>query len=320
MDVLLAEDDAATRMLLRAIIDRLGHRCIDAEDGEVAWQAFVDHEPDVVITDRHMPGLSGTALCRRIREHPRGMRTSIILVTGDGGAADVIDGVAAGADDYLVKPVEEFVLQVRLLAAERVARLHRQLEEASDALVRKNVELQATARTDALTGVGNRRRFEEDLAATHADAQRSGAAYAVAIVDVDHFKRYNDDFGHQAGDAALEEVARALVGTSRLGDMVYRYGGEEFVVIYRHGNPPAVAAAAERARAAVAAIPIAGPDGGVLARAVTVSVGLAWPSIPASPSSDPADVLAAADAALYRAKAGGRDRLVVMADAEVDGG
>jgi len=148
MRILVAEDDAATRMLLVAMLTGLGHQCTEASDGEQAWRSFLDVAPDVVITDRNMPVVDGLELCRRIRSEPQGQRVSILLVTAHGTAPEVLEGIAAGADDYLLKPVEPFILRVRLLAAERVAGLHRQLEDAAMELVRRNAELSVTARTD----------------------------------------------------------------------------------------------------------------------------------------------------------------------------
>lgn len=310
MRVLVAEDEPATRMLLTAAITALGHECIAACDGEAAWAAFLEQTPDVVVTDRRMPVADGLELCRRIRSQPHGQRVSILLVTAADRPEEVLAGIEAGADDYLVKPVEPFVLKVRLTAAERVAALHRQLGAAAAELARRNAELAVTARTDALTGVGNRRRFEEDLEGTHAEFTRGGWSYAVALLDVDHFKRYNDQFGHQAGDVALREVAAAIQRCCRQGDNPYRYGGEEFAVIYRLEPRSNVAVAAERVRAAVAALPH-GPGTPLLAP-VTASIGVAWPS---ADRRSPESVVAAADAGLYLAKAIGRNR-VALADDE----
>lgn len=304
MRVLIAEDDAVTRMLLTATVSGLGHECFEACDGGQAWSAYLKVRPEVLITDRNMPVLDGLELCRRIRSDTFGHLISIILVTGRSGADEVLEGVQAGADDYLIKPIDLLDLHVRLIAAERLTKLHRRLAEAGRELIQANDELARTARTDALTAVGNRRRFDEDLARTDALAARRGGSYAVAVVDVDHFKAFNDRLGHQAGDEALVAVAAALVAGCRAGDLVYRYGGEEFAVIYTDCTAAEAVAAAERLRVEVEAIPV---GEGALPAPLTVSVGVASS---AADREQPSDVVAAADAALYGAKAAGRNRVV----------
>lgn len=304
MRVLIAEDDAVTRMLLMTTVSGLGHECFEASDGGEAWSAYLKVRPEVLITDRNMPVLDGLELCRRVRSHTFGHLISIILVTGRGSDHEVLEGVQAGADDYLIKPVEPLDLQVRLIAAERLTILHRRLAEASRELMRTNDELAKTARTDALTGVGNRRRFDEDLARADALAVRQGGTYGVAVVDVDHFKPFNDQFGHQAGDDALVAVAAALEAGCRAGDVVYRYGGEEFAVIYTDCTQDDAVAVAERLRSEVEAIPV---GDGSLPASLTVSVGVA---LSAPDREGPQDVVAAADGALYRAKDAGRNRVM----------
>jgi diguanylate cyclase (GGDEF)-like protein len=206
----------------------------------------------------------------------------------------------AGADDYLVKPVDPFALQTRLIAAQRVTELHHALGHAK-------LELAKLARTDPLTQLSNRLRLHEDLVAVHERARRSRRPFCVALGDLDGFKSYNDTYGHLQGDEALRRVGLTIASHVRAGDGAYRYGGEEFLILLPDDTAEQAVVGMERLRAAIEdlAIPHAGrrPPG-----IITLSIGIAgW-----SPDHDdtPAQVLAAADLALYAAKQHGRNRVV----------
>ena len=296
MLILVADDDRTSQVLVRVSLEKLGHDPVLVNDGEAAWAQYCATGADVLITDRVMPGLDGLELCRRIRAEPTGGYTYIVLMTGMADRADVLAGMEAGADDYLTKPVDPFDLQAGLVAAQRVTGLHRQLERYRFELERLNADLADLARRDALTGLGNRLRLDEDLGQLHFRCARYGWQYSLAVCDIDHFKRHNDEFGHLAGDDVLRQVAAALQATARRGDGVYRYGGEEFVVVLPGQDLERARAAAERLRAVVET-----------ATPVTMSVGVAA-SAPEG-DEDPAAVLARADAALYAAKQAGRNAI-----------
>jgi diguanylate cyclase (GGDEF)-like protein len=215
----------------------------------------------------------------------------------------------AGADDYLRKPPDPDELQVRLTAAARITQLHRQLSRQNTELERLNHALFEQGRTDALTGVGNRLRMQEDLAKLWSRAARYAQPFCIALCDVDHFKLYNDSCGHQAGDRALHAVAHALATTSRGGDAVYRYGGEEFVTVLPLPGLESAVTAMNRLREAVEALAIPNPafhD----ERVVTISVGVA--AFDAALTLD--EVIKRADVALYVAKSRGRNRVVGFDD------
>lgn len=298
MRVLVADDDLISRLMLESAVTGLGHDCVVATDGDEAWQLFGETRPDVLITDWMMPGLDGPELCRRVRAGEPTTYTYIVIVTGLSDRQHVLDGMGAGADDYLAKPIDPFDLETRLIAASRVTSLHRELAESQ-------AELARAAVTDALTQLRNRRTMVEDLNSLHARAARSGSGYSLALCDVDFFKLYNDTMGHQAGDEVLRAVAAALAGHVRAGDTVYRFGGEEFLVVLPDQSLPGVMEAAERLRQGVKDLSLPHPRG-TTDGIVTVSIGIAsWAGV----GSSPEDVLAAADAALYEAKAAGRDRV-----------
>ena len=295
MQILVADDDRTSRLLVRASLEKLGHDADLVADGEEAWGRYQAGGADVLITDRVMPGIDGFELCRRVRAEPVGSYTYIVLMTGLADRGDVLAAMEAGADDYLTKPVDPFDLQAGLVAAKRVTGLHRQLERYRHELERLNADLADLARRDALTGLGNRLRLDEDLAQLHYRCSRYDWTYSLAVCDLDHFKVHNDEHGHLAGDEVLRQTADALRATARRGDGVYRYGGEEFVVILPGQDEARGLAAGERLRAAVGA-----------ATPVTMSVGVA--SFTAG-DEDPSVVLRRADEALYRAKEGGRNQV-----------
>jgi two-component system chemotaxis response regulator CheY len=295
MQILVADDDRTSRLLIRAGLERLGHEPALTADGEEAWHAYQEGGADVLITDRSMPGIDGLELCRRVRAEPVGAYTYILLMTALDDRRLVLAAMEAGADDYLTKPVDPFDLQAGLVAAKRVTGLHRQLERYRVELERLNADLAELARRDALTGLGNRLRLDEDLAQLHWRCSRYGWTYTLAVCDLDNFKRHNDTYGHLAGDEVLRQVAGALKDSARRGDGVYRYGGEEFVVILPGQGLESGLAAGERLRAAVEA-----------ASPITMSVGVA--SFISS-DEESASVLHRADDARYRAKQAGRNRV-----------
>ena len=293
MNVLIADDDASTRLLVSTAVERLGHVCTLAEDGSEAWQRYRDELPDVVITDWQMPGMDGTALAKAIRGHSSSRYAYVMVLTGAADEEAARATMEAGADDLLLKPLDFAQLERKLIAAGRVTALHRRLHD--------------DARHDALTGLGNRLRLAEDLELLCGRVERYGHVYCVALFDVDDFKGYNDGAGHVAGDGVLRSVAQALRRQIRSGDALYRYGGEEFLVLLPEQTIESAALAAERLRAAVEALALPHPSGGT----VTVSAGVAGTS---EGGCRPDELFQLADQALYRAKSAGRNRV------EVEGG
>jgi diguanylate cyclase (GGDEF)-like protein len=290
MDVLIADDDASTRLLVSTAVERLGHRCTVAEDGDEAWRRYREDLPEVVITDWQMPGMDGTALAKAIRGHHTSDYAYVMVLTGAADEQAARATMEAGADDLLLKPLDLAQLERKLIAAGRVTALHRRLHDS--------------ARHDALTGLGNRLRLAEDLELLCGRVERYGHAYCVALFDIDDFKGYNDAAGHLAGDGVLRSVAQALQRQIRTGDALYRYGGEEFLVLLPEQTIDSAALAADRLRAAVEALALPHPAGGV----VTVSAGVAGTT---AGGCRPDELFELADQAMYRAKAGGRNRVEV---------
>jgi diguanylate cyclase (GGDEF)-like protein len=306
MRVLIAEDSAVARVMLETALSSLGYEWMTAKDGDSAWELFLRYAPDVVISDWLMPGLDGDELCRRVRQHQDGSYTYFILLTSLAAQAHVVRGMEAGADDYLHKPVDTDDLHSRLIAAARVNALHERLGAQQTELEALNRTLFEESRNDPLTRVGNRVALREYLTELSGSVERPARDYCIALYDVDKFKAFNDAKGHVAGDGVLCAVAEALGSCARSGDAVYRYGGEEFVVVLPNQSLENAAIAAERIRGAVSSLAIPHPACGAGA-VVTVSGGVA--KLEKSDAGDFEAVLKRADASLYRAKDLGRNRV-----------
>jgi diguanylate cyclase (GGDEF)-like protein len=300
MKVLVADDDYVSRLVAKAAVEQSGHECIVAADGDAAWELFQIHRPEVVVTDLRMPGLDGLALCRAIRATDKDSYTYLVLVTSHGSQDDVLAGLQAGADDYVTKPLDPFTLHTRLLVALRITSLHTDLARYRNALADQ-------ARRDPLTKLHNRLKLSEDIERLHSSSARYGQDFCVALCDIDNFKSYNDLYGHPAGDAALQAVADSLAGHTRSSDGIYRYGGEDFLLILHNQTIPGARMAVERARAAVQtlAIPHSGAPLGVL----TISAGISAHSSGHPVSTE--QLLKEADVALYTAKAAGRNTVAL---------
>ena len=304
MNVVVVDDDPLVRLVLAKAVSSTGHVAMPTDSGEGALRLVETSSVDVVVSDWMMPGMSGLELCRLIRARDAVEYVYFMLVTALDDSEHALAGIAAGVDDCLVKPVRPFDLKLRLMVAERVTDLHRRLAERQRGLERSNVDLAATARQDPLTGLGNRLKMAEDLEIFRSRRDRYHEPFGVALFDIDHFKSLNDAAGHLAGDKALRQVAAVIRRELREADMAYRYGGEELLVVL-----PApvrrVAAAAERIRKAVEHAAIAHPGRPGPETVVTLSVGVA------AAEGDHESYLLAADAALYRAKSEGRNRMAV---------
>ena len=313
MRILIAEDDPVSRLILQKHVEREGHDCFLAASGEEAWVLFQANVVDVIISDWVMPAMSGLDLCQMIRTDSSRGYTYFILLTSLDGKANRADGMLAGADDYLIKPLDREELRLRLLAAERVTSLHRQVLAQKIELEHLNRQLHRQGRRDALTGLRNRLCLREDLELMSDRSQRYGHTYGLAMVDIDHFKRYNDRYGHQAGDSTIRAVAEALVQGSRSGDTVYRYGGEEFLVLLAEARSMAIAAATMMRIGRLVQqleIPHQESPHGV----VTISVGVALCA--RDGTLDVQQMIAEADEALYAAKHSGRNTVAISKNGE----
>jgi two-component system, cell cycle response regulator len=294
--ILVAEDSLVVRSVLRQHLQDRGYKVIEADDGDAALRTCREARPDVVLLDIEMPGLDGYQVLAAFKADPELVDIPVVFLTGRTKTDDIVEGLRLGAHDYLKKPFEASELIARVSAAVRMKRLQ-------DELRARNTELDLVSRTDALTGLPNRRQLAERLAEMGSTSSRHGRPLGVLMLDIDHFKHINDSAGHESGDCVLREFADRLRRLPRLEDVVGRWGGEEFLALLPDTELEGARLFAQRVIDAIAREPFRLADG--TSFDITVSVGCAVDIAP-----DAEKLVARADAALYEAKAAGRNRLV----------
>ncbi len=307
MRVLVVGDKEEERRILVDALHELGHSVSEADDGITGWLAFKKGTYDLILSDFIMTKMNGLDLCRKVRSQARNRYTYIIICSTLSGKQHVLDGFKSGVDDYLPKPVDLRELRGRLLSAERVTEVHNALAESNRKLQDLSEQLREESRKDALTGVGNRLRFADDIPGRLDECKRYGHRFYLALCDIDNFKKYNDTYGHLEGDNALRLVAQALEGHIRSSDRVYRMGGEEFLVILTAQTLQGATVAAERLRGKVEELGLVHSQNDPY-NLVTLSIGLA--PLTATEESQLDSDLRKADDMLYRAKDTGRNRVV----------
>ena len=262
-----------------------------------------------MVTDWEMPGLDGPELCRCIRNAKLPSYTYIILLTARNARRELLEGLSAGADEFLSKPFDPEELRVRLRSAERVLRLEEDLRSANAKLRAMNEQLQKTSRIDPLMEIGNRLAFEEEFSRFHERAMSGTEEYGIVMCDIDHFKKCNDRYGHLQGDEILRQVAKTIRWLLRSGDAAFRFGGEEVLLLLQAQGLEGATAAAERVRHEIQKRRF-GIEPVHQMIQVTMSCGVA--SYPANydPAAGWSSLVKAADEALYEAKNAGRNRVV----------
>lgn len=311
MKALIIEDTLTSATLVCHQLGKMGLETVHARDGQSGIELFKSERPDLILLDIIMPGLDGFEVARRIRQLERdGEWTPIIFLTARTSDEDLERGIEVGGDDYLIKPVSEIVLKAKVRAMQRIAQMRYSLLVLTRKLDEANRQLMRLSSADGLTGIANRRRFDETLLKEWRRCAREARPLALLLIDVDFFKPFNDNYGHQAGDECLKAVARALSQTLRRpSDLAARYGGEEFAVILPGTDEAGALAVAEALRAAVQQMGIAHRYSEV-APVVTISVGLACRTPKPGDETGFIGLLKDADTALYRAKSEGRNRVV----------
>jgi two-component system, cell cycle response regulator len=298
--LLVAEDNPVFQSMLRNLLTRWGYDVIIVPDGIEAWKMLEsENAPRLAILDWMMPGIDGVEICRRLRAAPREPYIYVVLLTARTESGDLVEGMDAGADDYLTKPLKPHELRVRLRAGRRIIELQEQLLEAREAL-----RIQATH--DSLTGLLNRGSILEALDNEVARSNRESQPLSVLMMDLDRFKQINDTRGHLAGDAVLRESACRMRACIRRYDSAGRYGGEEFLFVLPTCDLNGAWAEADRIRQAMATTPFA-VHGELVP--VTCSIGVAsrgW-----NGAEDTSSLLREADLGLYLAKDRGRNRVAV---------
>lgn len=285
--VLLVESDQAQADTIMQWLEQANARVTHCIDGNAAREAMVRETPDLILMDTRIPGIDGLSLARLVRQDSRFGLTPIVFLTHHDSVADQIEALSAGADHFLTEPVDrELLTHLVVTRAERGRRLREMVHR------------------DGLTGLLNHATLMAELEHAVEFARRHGESFAFMMIDVDHFKRVNDRYGHLAGDQVLLHVARVFQTTARASDMIGRYGGEEFGMILRRTDRTGAGILANKLRAALQEQPAVVGAGELIP--VKVCIGIAAYPDDATTASDLALL---ADGALYRAKAGGRDRV-----------
>jgi two-component system, cell cycle response regulator len=301
MRVLVADDSVISRHLLDAPLRQWGYEVVIACDGTEAWRILQqDNAPRLAILDWMMPGMTGLEICQKIRQMQREPYTYVLLVTSKNLKQDLIAGMEAGADDYIIKPFDQHELKVRLRSGTRIVQLQTELLAAREAL-----RIQATR--DSLTRLWNRLSIMEALQREVTRAERERHHIGLMLIDIDFFKKINDTYGHIAGDAVLREVARRMSASIRTYDFLGRYGGEEFLMVLPGCDREAVKMHAERVRIAICREPLRLGEGETELN-ISASFG-ATTYIPGC-GNTLEDMIRNADAALYGAKSAGRNRVI----------
>lgn len=302
MRILIADDDAVHRRLLTTILTKWGHEITVAATGDEAWAKLqLEDSPGLAILDWQMPGCSGPEVCRRLRALRRSPYVYVMLITAMGQRQNLLEGLEAGVDDYLVKPFDFPLLQARIAVGQRILEMQRQLMAAHE-------ELSFQANHDHLTGLANRAAVLKSLEQEIQRGRRQNTPVGVLVVDLDHFKRINDTHGHMGGDRALVEAAQRISSGIRSYDSVGRFGGEEFLIVLPGCDAATAGERAERIRQRICRELLDLPAAGI---GISASIGAASTSLN---GLDHADALIhAADLALYQAKRAGRNRVQVYA-------
>lgn len=298
MKILLVEDSATLRHAMSQYISEAGHTPLIARSGEEALQLLEDTPVDLIIMDVEMPGLNGFETTRLIREWLGGHWIPIIFVTGKNEDESYREGIEAGGDDYLIKPVSPVIIKAKIRAMARIAEMRDQLNHL-------NAELEALSQLDSLTQVLNRRTFNDRASQQWLLAIRQQTPTSVLMIDVDYFKPYNDHYGHPAGDQCLKQITQALKSClHRPADLLGRYGGEEFIALLPNTDRAGAQQVAKSINQSIRDLAVEHRYSPVTDR-VTVSIGGATCSHSMGHSLE--EVIKAADKALYRVKHSGRD-------------
>ena len=294
MRVLVAEDDLTSRTILTAILQKWGYEVVSAVDGEQALELLKQPEaPRLALLDWSMPSLSGIEVCSRLRENQVYDSIYIIILTAKSEKQNIVEGLNAGANDYIVKPYDNDELQARINVGKRMVETQAELENAKSALIHE-------AMHDSLTGIYNRKAILDFLKKELSRTIRTGGILGLGMCDLDHFKNINDKYGHQTGDEVLKGFTRIINANLRDYDLIGRYGGEEFLIVLPTIGDTKKHLVFKRLCKAVSDTKIPTRSGDI---SITVSIGVTQ-----SDGKDSVDeILTKADNALYKAKGMGRN-------------
>ena len=314
LTVLLVEDDPTSRIMIQGVLHHiLGRPVYSATNGQEALAKAIEVMPQIIVTDWLMPVMDGIELCRALRATEWGQSMYVIMLTGVEAENEIIEAFEAGVDDYVTKPVNVRALSARMRAALHYVTLLKnwerdrdQLKQFAAELAISNRRLEHAALTDLLTNLPNRRAGLNALSQAWSASNRSGQPLSVMMIDIDHFKSINDNYGHAVGDLLLKQVAKAIQSSARLDDSVCRWGGEEFLVICHNTDLNSAIHSAERLRKVVGSLKLTAADAQIQ---TAISIGM---SCRESTMPDADTMVNAADKALYAAKHSGRNRTCLI--------
>lgn len=302
MKILVAEDDKISRLMLERVFSGHGYDIISVPDGDEAWAVLqAPGHPHLLILDWMMPGITGVEIVRRLRERPDGHTYYIMILTSLDTPEDISFALDGGADEFVSKPYHAEALRSRANVGRRIVSLHEMLSEKISMLEEAHKIISLQAATDELTGLYNRRHFNESFSNLMAVSKRHKYPISLIITDLDKFKSVNDLYGHSTGDEVLKVFAATMRSIVRTEDVVARWGGEEFIILLPHTALGGATVVAERIRVSFASEILLGTN-----LPLTSSFGV----VELSEREDAEDFINRADKALYRAKEEGRNRVV----------
>lgn len=300
MQILVVDDKESLRQLVAAHVEDNHHTVIGAENGLEALEIFSKHPIDLILMDVEMPGMDGFETTKRFRALSKKHWIPIIFLSGMTSDSHYQKGIEAGGDDYLTKPVRPVILKAKLMAMERIIKIRDDLQHANETLEQINL-------TDPLTQIPNRRGFDEFAARIWGDSSRKQTPVCIIMIDIDHFKLYNDNYGHIEGDNCLKKVSHALAQSiQRPCDMVARFGGEEFIAILPDTRLEGGKILAEKMRDNIEKLGITHKHS-PLNEVITISIGVSSCLNPRNTAIT--DLIASADKSLYKSKKLGRNRV-----------
>ena len=301
LGVLVVEDDREIRDMVTMMVKSMGYTVVTAVNGKDAFTRLREQSVDIVLLDLMMPEMDGFEFCQRVREDPTLRDLHIIITSARDALEDKVRGLELGAADYLTKPFSLTELQARIKVGERIVRYQKMLQA-------QQTQLEHLAREDVLTGLANRRRFEERAREELLRAGRYQHPLSVLLTDLDHFKAINDTYGHAYGDSVLKEVGQTFARHCRSSDLCARYGGEEFAILLPETQLTEAKLVAERLCTAVRNLTFPQATKEIH---VTASFGIAC--FDTSNPQSLEELMEQSDQALYTAKHNGRNRVEVYA-------
>lgn len=321
MRILIAEDNQTDRQLLGSYVQNIGHTPELVSNGQEAVKRFQENRPDLILLDVEMPVMSGYEAAKAIRELGNGEEdwVPIIFLSSHMDEDSLVQEIESGGDDYLTKPVSRVVLKAKINAMKRITLMKEnlievstQLRSANEKLLTSNLMLADLSLKDPLTGLGNRRAFEETIERELKGMMRRGSILSLIMIDIDNFKPYNDTNGHQLGDVCLQMVGQVIKSQlKRATDFVARFGGEEFAIIMPDTTLEGAVVVAEAIRNEITLLKVS-HRGKQMQGVITLSIGVAATELDMPVTSQ--SIVADADIALYAAKRQGKNRVIVFSE------